>query len=75
MKNIRHIVSFIVLPISFSLIGCADNSQRNGTPAVFETEAEAIKAAKDFNCAGAHRMGNKWMPCKSHDAHSEHHHH
>ena len=39
------------------------------------------KAAKAFNCTGAHQMGDKWMPCKSHDAHEEiekhggHHHH
>ena len=65
-------------------IGCSDNSQTKGTPSLFETKIEAEKAAKDFNCTGAHKMGDKWMPCKSHSAHedkehnksnNEHHHH
>ena len=65
-------------------MGCSDNSQPNGTPALFDTKIEAEKAAKDFNCTGAHRMGEKWMPCKSHtthkkketiDTHSGNHHH
>ena len=65
-------------------MGCSDNSQTNGTPALFDTKIEAEKAAKDFNCTGAHRMGEKWMPCKSHtthekgedhDPHSGNHHH
>ena len=51
---------------------------------VFDTKAEAEKAPRNFNCTGAHRMGDKWMPCKSHAAHEEkennkssngHHHH
>ena len=55
-----------------------------GTTTIFETKAEAEKAAKDFNCTGAHKMGDKWMPCKIHEDHKEagshkshdgHHHH
>ncbi len=65
-------------------MGCSDNPQTNATPALFETKTEAQKAAKDFNCTGAHKMGDKWMPCKSHSDHKEtgnqkshngHHHH
>ncbi len=65
-------------------MGCSSNSQTNRTPALFETKAEAEKAAKDFNCSGAHKMGEKWMPCKSHsnheeaknhESHNEHNHH
>ena len=65
-------------------MGCSGNSQTNRTPALFETKAEAEKAAKDFNCTGAHKMGDKWMPCQSHadqkeakkhKSHNEHHHH
>ena len=65
-------------------MGCSVNSQTNKTPALFETKAEAEKASKNFNCNGAHKMGNKWMPCKNHAAHEEkennksingHHHH
>tara|TARA_B100000700_G_scaffold231053_1_gene255646 strand:+ start:629 stop:823 length:195 start_codon:yes stop_codon:yes gene_type:complete len=58
-------------PISFSLIGCSRNPQSNGTTAQFKTKSEAEKAAKNFNCTGAHRMGEKWMPCKNHTSHEE----
>ena len=84
MKNIIPILSCIICSISCSLIGCSDNSKPNGTPALFDTKIEAEKAAKNFNCTGAHRMGEKWMPCKSHaghekgknhDTHSGHQHH
>ena len=81
MNKFKPILSTIILSISFSLIGCSDNSQTKGTPSLFETKIEAEKAAKDFNCTGAHKMGDKWMPCKSHDAHKKgekhegHHHH
>lgn len=34
--------------------------------ALFDTQAEAEAAARHFNCTGAHRMGNQWMPCASH---------
>ena len=73
----------MVISMSFLVIGCSRNSQTNKTPALFATKAEAEKAAKDFNCTGAHKMGNQWMPCKSHadhkeagnhESHNEHHH-
>ena len=79
-KNIISI-NFISLPLL--LIGCTSNSQTSGTPALFETKIEAEKAAKNFNCTGAHKMGKKWMPCKSHETldktekeqtHTGHHH-
>ena len=84
MNNLRPIFTTLIFSISFSLMGCSGNSQTNGTPALFETKAEAVKAAKDFNCTGAHKMGDKWMPCKSHEDHEKtekhgshkgHHHH
>jgi hypothetical protein len=34
--------------------------------AVFATKAEAEAAARHFNCTGAHKMGNQWMPCATH---------
>ena len=61
----------LVMTISFSIMGCSTNSESSSTRALFETREEAAKAAKNFNCTGAHKMGNKWMPCKSHDAHEE----
>ena len=48
------------------LIGCATQSTKKATPALFNTKAEAEAAAKDFDCKGAHKMGNKWMPCANH---------
>jgi hypothetical protein len=34
---------------------------------MYATKAEAEEAAKKhFNCAGAHAMGNQWMPCTTH---------
>ena len=71
MKNLKPILSTIFLSISFSIMGCSNNSQTNGTPAIFETKIEAENAAKHFNCTGAHRMGEKWMPCMSHADHEE----
>ncbi len=65
-------------------MGCTSNSHSSGTPSLFETKIEAEKAAKNFNCTGAHKMGNKWMPCKRHEtnyetekdqSHKGHHHH
>ena len=84
MNNLRSIFTTIIVSMSFSLMGCSGNSHTSGTPALFETKAEAEKAAKDFNCTGAHKMGDKWMPCKSHadheekgthESHTGHHHH
>ena len=84
MNNLKPFFTTIIISISFSLMGCSVDSQTSGTPALFETKAEAKKAAKAFNCTGAHKMGDKWMPCKSHTAneeaentksHNGHHHH
>ena len=30
------------------------------------TKKEAEEAALKYGCVGAHKMGNKWMPCKMH---------
>jgi len=69
LKSIKRILSGLVVGLSFSLIACSTESKQSGTPALFDTKIEAEKAAKSFNCTGAHKMGNKWMPCKSHKAH------
>tara|TARA_Y100001968_G_scaffold87114_1_gene78079 strand:- start:253 stop:633 length:381 start_codon:yes stop_codon:yes gene_type:complete len=84
MTNLRSVFTTIVIFMSLLVIGCSRNSQTNKTSALFATKAEAEKAAKDFNCTGAHKMGNKWMPCKihadhkeaeEHDSHNGHNHH
>ena len=33
---------------------------------LYNTKEEAEKAASKFGCIGAHKMGNKWMPCEMH---------
>ena len=35
-------------------------------PDLFETTEDAEKAASEYGCIGAHKMGKKWMPCKMH---------
>ena len=52
-------------------MSCSNESQKNGTPALFDTRLEAEKASKNFNCTGAHKMGDKWMACESHKVHEE----
>ena len=71
MYNHKPILSYLALSLSFYLIGCSDNSPRSGTQSLFSTKAKAEKAAKNFNCSGAHKMGEKWMPCESHAAHED----
>ncbi len=53
-------------------MGCSSHSNQEAKPALFETKAEAEKAARNFNCIGAHQMGDKWMPCESHEEHKGH---
>ena len=33
---------------------------------LFKTRTEAENMAKTLGCNGAHKMGDKWMPCNSH---------
>ena len=35
-------------------------------PGIFKTKEEAEKAAANYGCVGAHKMGERWMPCKNH---------
>ena len=75
--------SFLAITLPFLLIGCSDYYNQEATPYLFETKAQALKAAKKINCKGAHKMGDKWMPCDSHEdnimnkqgsSHGHHHH-
>ena len=43
MDKLKPILSTIILSLSFSLIGCSDNTQTKGTPSLFETKIEAEK--------------------------------
>ncbi len=72
-----------ILGLSLPLISCSQQKGDSPMPALFESKIEAEKAAKKFGCKGAHKMGNKWMPCEKHGDHEkpnkhsvhEHHHH
>ena len=49
------------------VVSTAVQANSAGVPAMYATKAEAEEAAKKhFNCAGAHAMGNQWMPCTTH---------
>ena len=52
----------------FSFAGlAAPAAGSGGVPALYPTQAEAEKAAKlHFNCTGAHKMADQWMPCAQH---------
>ena len=75
MNKLQLIFSTIIFSVSFSLIGCSPNYQPKSSPSLFETKIDAEKAAKNFNCIGAHRMGDKWMPCKIHTFNEEENNH
>ena len=47
-----------------SLINSDLNLKHRGL--LFKTRKEAENKAKNLNCRGAHKMGDKWMPCNSH---------
>ena len=47
-----------------SLLKSKSNSEQRNM--LFETKTEAENMAKTLGCNGAHKMGDKWMPCKSH---------
>ena len=44
----------------------SNSNDENIMSDLFITEEEAEQAASKYGCVGAHKMGNKWMPCKMH---------
>jgi len=44
----------------------SNSNKENMISDLFNTKQEAEKAASKYGCIGAHKMGNKWMPCKMH---------
>ena len=84
MTPFKRFAASFLITFSVLLVGCSNQSSKEATPVLFETKAEAEKAAKKFNCKGAHKMGDKWMPCEIHREHEDnkknsghglHHHH
>ena len=44
----------------------SNSSKKNMLSDLFNTKQEAEKAASTYGCVGAHKIGDKWMPCKMH---------
>ncbi|KGG07906.1 GLTT repeat protein [Prochlorococcus marinus] len=44
----------------------SNSNKENMMLDLFNTKKEAEEAASKYGCFGAHKMGNKWMPCKMH---------
>lgn len=63
-----RVAAAIGAQLLFSAAGlAAPAAGSGGVPAMYATQAEAEKAAKQhFNCTGAHKMGEQWMPCAQH---------
>ena len=44
----------------------SNSNKENMISDLFNTKEEAENAASKYGCNGAHKMGNKWMPCLMH---------
>ena len=44
----------------------SNSNNNNKISNLFNTKEQAENAASQIGCEGAHKMGNKWMPCKMH---------
>ena len=75
LLNLNKKLFILAYASTLILIACSNEAQKSGTPALFSSKAEAEAEAKNFNCTGAHKMGEKWMPCMSHQSHEKHHKH
>ena len=71
MRLSKSSASAFFIAFSFLFVGCSGDSNPSRTQSLFDTKTEAEKAAKNFNCVGAHKMGDKWMPCNKHSDHEK----
>tara|TARA_Y100001968_G_C18905290_1_gene502667 strand:+ start:129 stop:377 length:249 start_codon:yes stop_codon:yes gene_type:complete len=62
----RLSIAFGSLLLPLLLLGCDNHSKKEAEMALFKTRSEAENAAPRFNCQGAHKMGDLWMPCEKH---------
>ena len=44
----------------------SNSKNKKMMPTLYKTKEEAEKAAIRYGCVGAHKMSEKWMPCKKH---------
>ena len=42
----------------------SNSNEKNMMSNLYKTKEDAEKAASKYGCNGAHKMGDKWMPCK-----------
>jgi hypothetical protein len=68
LRGKPSLLEAIAANLVLALVGVAEPVfSKGGVPALYPTQAEAEKAAKlHFNCTGAHKMGDHWMPCAKH---------
>ena len=71
MGGTFRLSTLILITLLFG-VGCTSKVEEK-KPALFDTRREALKAAESFNCTGAHKMGDKWMPCATHESHENSH--
>ena len=71
----HKLIHSLLLCFYFLTLGCSSPSKEGKVKALFNSRSEAEKAAKEFNCSGAHKMGDKWMPCKNHGKNNHNHSH
>ena len=66
MKGFISLISF--LSITILVLGCSNKpvGKEMKMPTLFDTKEQAEKEAYKFGCKGAHKMGDKWMPCSMH---------
>jgi hypothetical protein len=65
--SMRLYLPMVLSVLSLAPAGLASPKTQGAVQALYPTQAEAEKAAKHFGCSGAHRMGDQWMPCASHN--------
>ncbi len=70
MNKKKFLWEFIFL--SALILGCSSPQKDSGIKTIYNSKSEAENAAKNFNCSGAHKMGDKWMPCEKHSSHENH---
>ncbi len=49
----------------------SNSNENNIMPNLFNTREDAEKASSKLGCIGAHKMGEKWMPCNMHKKYSK----
>ena len=66
MKKVFLLVGSVLMITAGCSIG-GDPNKYQPKKAMFKTQAEAEVAAPEFDCTGAHQMGEMWMVCEKHE--------